>query len=273
MAGGGSETTSVEIPAFLQEAAQRNLARADQVSQIGYTPYYGPDVAAMTPMQIAAMQNTGAAASAFGLPTVADPMAGMPAPQTFAGGVQGYSSAPLYQQSLEALRVNNPGQYAAIQSLFVDPRTGAAPFGITSMPMGGPMGGAAPRSYGQPMREGPPQGSAASRNTSFDTYSTPAAAAARAAAGSRGSSGMSSYLPGGVNTRNPLSAVNQAAARLTSKPQGAPTQKDRPAKKSTSTSKSVSDSRTAAASKPASKPDKKPTEKKSSPSRGGNERR
>lgn len=269
MAGGGSETTSVEIPAFLQEAAQRNLARADQVSQIGYTPYYGPDVAAMTPMQIAAMQNTGAAASAFGLPTVANPMAGMPTPQTFAGGVQGYSSAPLFQQSLEALRVNNPGQYAAIQSLFVDPRTGAAPFGITSMPMGG----VAPQSYGQPMREGAPQGSAASRNTSFDTYSTPAAAAARAAAGSRGASGMSSYLPGGVNTRNPLSAVNQAAARLTSKPQGAPTAASRPAAKSISTSKSVVDSRTAAAGRAASKPDKKPTEKKSSPSRGGSGRR
>ena len=262
MAGGGSETTSVEIPAFLQEAAQRNLARADQVSQIGYTPYYGPDVAAMTPMQIAAMQNTGAAASAFGLPTVANPMAGMPTPQTFAGGVQGYSSAPLYQQSLEALRVNNPGQYAAIQSLFVDPRTGAAPFGITSMPMGG----AAPQSYGQPMREGPPQGSAASRNTSFDTYSTPAAAAARAAAGSRGSSGMSSYLPGGVNTRNPLSAVNQAAARLTSKPQGAPTAANRP--KASPVAKT-------SAPKPASKvaPAKKTAEKKSSPSRGESGRR
>jgi len=178
MAGGGSntQTTSVEIPQWLQEAAQRNLSRADQVSQIGYTPYYGPDVAAMTPMQIAAMQNTGAAASAFGLPTVADPMAGMPTPQTFAGGVQGYSSAPLFQQSLEALRVNAPGQYAAIQSLFVDPRTGATPFGITSMPMGG----AAPQSYGQPMRKGPLQGSAASRNTKFDTYSTKADTAARA---------------------------------------------------------------------------------------------
>ena len=265
MAGGGSETTSVEIPAFLQEAAQRNLARADQVSQIGYTPYYGPDVAAMTPMQIAAMQNTGAAASAFGLPTVANPMAGMPTPQTFAGGVQGYSSAPLYQQSLEALRVNNPGQYAAIQSLFVDPRTGAAPFGITSMPMGG----AAPQSYGQPMREGPPQGSGASR----DYGSTAADRIAQGLGGRAASSGMSSYLPGGVNTRNPLSAVNQAAARLTSKPQGAPTAASRPAAKSTSTSKSVSDSRAAAANRAASKPDKKTAEKKSSPSRGGSGRR
>ena len=258
MAGGGSETTSVEIPAFLQEAAQRNLARADQVSQIGYTPYYGPDVAAMTPMQIAAMQNTSAAASAFGLPTVANPMAGMPTPQTFAGGVQGYSSAPLYQQSLEALRVNNPGQYAAIQSLFVDPRTGAAPFGITSMPMGG----LAPQSYGQPMREGPPQGSGASR----DYGSTAADRIAQGLGGRAASSGMSSYLPGGVNTRNPLSAVNQAAARLTSKPQGAPTAASRP--KASPVAKT-------SAPKPASKaaPAKKTAEKKSSPSRGGSGRR
>jgi hypothetical protein len=248
MAGGGSETqtTSVEIPQWLQEAAQRNLSRADQVSQIGYTPYYGPDVAAMTPMQIAAMQNTGAAASAFGLPTVADPMAGMPTPQTFAGGVQGYSSAPLFQQSLEALRVNAPGQYAAIQSLFVDPRTGAAPFGITSMPMGG----MAPQSYGQPMREGPPQGSGASRNYGSTAADRIAQGLGGSTAASRiASSNLASRLPGGVNTRNPTSAVNQAAARLTSKPQKAPTSASRPAAKSTSTSKSVSDSRSKAGKK------------------------
>jgi hypothetical protein len=214
MAGGGSETTTVSIPQFLQDAAQRNLARADQVSQIGYTPYYGPDVAAMTPMQIAAMQNTGAAASAFGLPTVSDPMAGMPTPQTFAGGVQGYSSAPLYQQSLEALRVNAPGQYAAIQSLFVDPRTGAAPFGITSMPRGG---GA--QSYGQPM-----QGYGSSR----DYGNTAADRIAQGLGGGAGSGGLSSRMPGGVDTRNPSSLANRIAAGLTSRPQGAPTAARRP---------------------------------------------
>ena len=269
MAGGGSETqtTNIEIPEWLQTAAQRNLARADQVSQIGYTPYYGPDVAAMTPMQVAAMQNTGAAASAFGLPTVSDPMAGMPAPQTFAGGVQGYSSAPLYQQSLEALRVNAPGQYAAIQSLFVDPRTGGQ-FGITSMPMGGPMGGGA-QSYGQPMREGPPQGSGASRNYG----STAADRIAQGLGGRAASSGISSYLPGGVNTRNPTSLANQLAAKLTSRPQGAPTAGSRPAPKSTSTVKSVADSRTAAKSNAPTKPASKPAGKKSSPSRGGSGRR
>lgn len=124
---GGSTTSQVQIPAWLESAARQNLARADRVAQLGYTPYYGPDVAAMTPMQQAAMQNTNQAASAFGMAAPTDAMAGMPAPQTFAGGVQGYSSAPLYQQSVDALRTNAPGQYNAMAQMFVDPLTGATP--------------------------------------------------------------------------------------------------------------------------------------------------
>lgn len=128
---GGSTSTSVQVPAWLESAAQQNLARADRVAQLGYTPYYGPDVAAFSPMQQAAMQGTNQAASAFGMPSV-DAMAGMPQAQTFAGGVQGYSSAPLYQQSVEALAANDPGLYRAMGQMFIDPNTGAqpaAPFG------------------------------------------------------------------------------------------------------------------------------------------------
>lgn len=124
---GGSTTTKVEIPAWLEGAAKSNLARADEIAKIGYTPYYGPDVAALTPMQQAAMRNTNSAASAFGMAAPSDPMAGMPAPQTFAGGVQGYSSAPLYQESVDALQSNMPALYDAIRSMFIDPQTGAQP--------------------------------------------------------------------------------------------------------------------------------------------------
>lgn len=143
---GGSSTTQVQIPAWLESAAQSNLARADRLAQLGYTPYYGPDVAAMTPMQIAAMQGTNQAAAAFGMPSV-DAMAGMPAPQTFAGGVQGYSSAPLYEQSLAALAASRPGQFAALNAPFIDPMTGAqpgSPFGAGAapvMPVIGPQSG------------------------------------------------------------------------------------------------------------------------------------
>jgi hypothetical protein len=56
-------------------------------------------------------------------------MAGMPQAQTFAGGLQGYSSAPLYEQSLDKLFANAPAQYNAMNSMFIDPFTGARPQG------------------------------------------------------------------------------------------------------------------------------------------------
>lgn len=175
MAGGGSETqtSTIEIPEWLQQAAQSGLARGTQAAGIGYVPYRGPDVAALTPLQEAAMFNTSQASSAFGLGASPLPGAGMPTVQTFADGTRGYSAFPLYEQAVNDLRMRDPAQYAKLMAPF----SGEGQFGITSMPMGG---GA--QSYGQPLREGPPQGSASSRNTSFDTYSTPAAAAARAAA-------------------------------------------------------------------------------------------
>jgi hypothetical protein len=130
---GGSTTSSVEIPAWLENAAQTNLARADQLSTIGYTPYYGPDVAALTPMQQASMQNTNQGASAFGMAAPTDAMAGMPQAQTFAGGVQGYSSGGLYDQALSELQTRRPGQFAALNAPFINPYTGAAP----ASPFGG----------------------------------------------------------------------------------------------------------------------------------------
>lgn len=136
MAGGkgGSQTTTVQVPEWLETAAKRNLARADELAKIGYTPYYGPDVAAMTPSQIAAMQGTNAAAQAFGLGAV-DPMAGMPVAQNF-GGMQAYSSGGLYDQALADLEARAPGQLAALRAPFINPVTGAAPaspFGSTPL--------------------------------------------------------------------------------------------------------------------------------------------
>ena len=130
---GGSTTSQVEIPAWLEDAAKTNLARADQLSTIGYTPYYGADVAALTPMQQASMQNTNQGASAFGMAAPTDAMAGMPQAQTFAGGVQGYSSGGLYDQALSELQTRRPGQFAALNAPFINPYTGAPP----ASPFGG----------------------------------------------------------------------------------------------------------------------------------------
>ena len=122
---GSSQTTSVAIPEYIEASAQRNLNKAEAISQLGYVPYYGPDVAAFSPAQQAAFQNTAGAAGAFGLASPTDPYGGMGAPTDF-GGVQGYSSAPLYQQSVDALAANRPGQKQYIDSFFIDPTTGAA---------------------------------------------------------------------------------------------------------------------------------------------------
>lgn len=125
---GGKQTTKVEIPKWLERAAKQNLARADEIATLGYVPRFGPEVAAFSPMQQAAFANTGQAAGAFGLPGGGmTGMEGMPAPTQFAGGIQGYSSVPLYNETLSALQANAPGQYDFIRGMFIDPTTGAGP--------------------------------------------------------------------------------------------------------------------------------------------------
>ena len=127
MAGGkgGSQTSSVEIPEYIEKAAQRNLNKAERISQLGYVPYYGPDVAAFTPMQQAAMQNVAGAAGAFGMATPqGQDIYGMPAPTDYAGGIQGYSSAPMFEQAQAQLAEKRPAQKSYIDSFFIDPFTG-----------------------------------------------------------------------------------------------------------------------------------------------------
>jgi hypothetical protein len=125
---GGSTTSEVKIPEWLEAAARQNIGRADEIAQIGYVPYYGPDVAAMTPMQMSAGNNINAAADAFGLGSPTSINAGMPTAMDY-GGMSAYSSAPMYQQSLDELQMRAPGQYNALQAPFIDPITGDNPSG------------------------------------------------------------------------------------------------------------------------------------------------
>lgn len=121
----GSETVKTRVPQWQEDAAQAALAQANQVAGLRYTPYYGVDVAAQTPLQMAAMQGTNQAASAFGMPTT-DFSMGMPATQTM-GGVQGYSSGDLYDLALAELKKRNPEQFAALTAQFGPPTTPAMP--------------------------------------------------------------------------------------------------------------------------------------------------
>ena len=124
---GGGSTTEVTVPQYIEDAARRNLNKAESVSQLGYVPYYGADVAAFTPKQQATFQNTADTAGAFGMSapsSQSDVMGGMGKPTEYANGVSGYSSQPMFQQSLDQLQAKRPGQFDHINSFFIDPFTG-----------------------------------------------------------------------------------------------------------------------------------------------------
>ena len=110
---GGTQTAAQSIPAWVEGPAKENLARAKAVGEIGYMPYYGPDVAALAPQQEQAMRNTFGAQQAYGM---IDPSAqfstGMPQAQEFAGGVRGYSSGNLFDQAVAELAARQPDQVA-----------------------------------------------------------------------------------------------------------------------------------------------------------------
>lgn len=226
---GGKSTTEVKIPEWLESAARSNIGRAENVAALGPMPYYGPDVAAMTPMQTAAGQGINTAAGAFGLGTT-DLSMGMPAPQTFAGGVQGYSSGGLYDQSLAELQRRAPGQYDAITGMFINPRTGAAPLSFgSSVPAMPPM--AAPSPVVAPVAPVERGGS--------DRAPLAFGGGGSSAGAGRGTTSMAtpaSYMPGGINTRDPGSVANRIAAAV-SGPQKAPTQANRPVARAVATAK------------------------------------
>jgi hypothetical protein len=117
---GGSQTQKTEIPDWLKEPSVRNLARAEETQKIGYMPWQGPDMAAFNPIQTAAMQQNIGAAEAFGLSPVGSltPLQGMPTPTTFAGGTQGYSGTPLYEQALAELKTRQPTDVDKYNKLF-----------------------------------------------------------------------------------------------------------------------------------------------------------
>lgn len=135
---GGTETSTVELPPEIREAAIQNLRMADEVGSIGYMPYSGPTVAGFSPQQMAGMQGMDQQAAAFGMPSAlgagggagmtSDEMymalTGMPPPNAEAGGFRGYSAMPMYEEAISRV----PGaQRAALESFVMNPYTGAAP--------------------------------------------------------------------------------------------------------------------------------------------------
>ena len=116
--GGKKTTTETTVPEWVRAPADRNLQRAEALQQIEYMPYYGAEVAAFNPNQEMAMQNNANAASAFGLLAPTDAMSSMPTATTFANGMKGYNSMPLYDQAMTDLKANYGDTVDAYDSLF-----------------------------------------------------------------------------------------------------------------------------------------------------------
>ena len=96
--GKGGSSTSVQIPQYIEDAAKRNLNRADKISALGNVPLsFGPTAAAFTPMQQSVFTNTADQALSFGLsaPSGNNVMGGMDAPTIYANGVSAYSGYPI----------------------------------------------------------------------------------------------------------------------------------------------------------------------------------
>ena len=116
---GGSQSTKAQIPAWAESAMKENLAKATAMGEIGYMPYYGPDVAAFTPLQEAGMQGAYDAAAAFGLaPQGGDALAGIPQATDFGGGLRGYSSGDLFELARAEFEARNPQQAAEYNRFF-----------------------------------------------------------------------------------------------------------------------------------------------------------
>tara|TARA_R110002167_G_C12702170_1_gene653685 strand:- start:1124 stop:1813 length:690 start_codon:yes stop_codon:yes gene_type:complete len=136
MSKGGSQSTEVSVPKYIEDAARSNLSRASDIANMDYVPQYGPTVAAFSPMQELAMQNTMDTANAFGIGDSSmsrqDILGGMDAPTEYAGGVRGYSSMPIFKGMMDEFQADRPGQFDYRNSFFIDPVTGEAGSRATS---------------------------------------------------------------------------------------------------------------------------------------------
>jgi hypothetical protein len=123
---GGSQTTEIKLPPELEALAIKNLEEADAAADIGYIPYAGNTLAALTPAQHAAWQGQAGLMDAFGLggtQAYNRTIGQLPQATTDEGGAYGYNPLAQYMAALDAIPA---GQRDAIEAFSIDPLTGEA---------------------------------------------------------------------------------------------------------------------------------------------------
>jgi len=123
--GGGSTTQKPYVPKFAETAMQQGIGMGTDLAplQDTYTPLYGPQVAALSPMEQAGMQGTDMMAGAFGMPSTGGQQY-LPQAQTYEGGIQGYSARPMVEGMISQFQAERPEQAKYRESFGIDPVSG-----------------------------------------------------------------------------------------------------------------------------------------------------
>ena len=125
--GKGSNTTEVKLPEWYTKAAEQALDMSEQKAKMGYIPHMGPDVAAFSGQTTDGMQMANDFSSAFGMSPSRDIASELPPSTDFGNGVKGYSSYPLYADSMAKMKTTFPGLAKYLESFSIDPVTGKLP--------------------------------------------------------------------------------------------------------------------------------------------------
>ena len=121
MSGGTSEQKTT-LPKLLKQAFNK-LSAWVAMSQVWLCSILRPRCRSVQPNARSCIQGTDVMAGAFVMTTTSCQQY-MPAPTQFEGGAMGYSSAPLFEQSVGLLREARPGQAEYLESFSIDPITG-----------------------------------------------------------------------------------------------------------------------------------------------------
>jgi hypothetical protein len=227
--GSQNSTSTTQLDPILRQAAIENLNLANEVGSLGYIPYQGPTVAGFSQPQVSAMQNTDAAARAFGLPggsVLGQSIASGGQPTSVAGfnygqsvpGMGGNAYSP-YQAYMAALQNIPQGQADFIKQFFIDPTTGTAPTRALAQydPMSQPVNqqAAAPGGGSGGGGGGGLNGPTSSGRNADATFIDAPAYEGNSRSGDTASSFLGGIANSVINSKTPAGAIARAVASAT----------------------------------------------------------
>jgi len=117
---GGSQSSQVQIPAYMEDALKQQLDRAQAVQNIGYVPIMGPTMAGFTSGQKAGMESQAALAQRMGIiPQSYDVTSGyMPGATDVGGGLTAYDSYTGAKQRVEDVYAAYPEIQRKMEAIY-----------------------------------------------------------------------------------------------------------------------------------------------------------